>query len=81
LFKILSKVERGDGDERDIALLENVAGLITGKTLCAFGDAAATPVLTTLQHFKEEYVAHVQQGRCPRVASWRAGSVPAIAAH
>ncbi len=79
LFKILGKIERGDGELKDIALLENVAGLITGKTLCAFGDAAATPVLTTLQNFKDEYMAHVKEGRCPLVAPWRAQAVPAAA--
>jgi NADH-quinone oxidoreductase subunit F len=80
LFKILGKLERGDGELKDISLLESVAGLITGKTLCAFGDAAATPVLTTLQHFKDEYVAHVHEGRCPLVAPWRARQVPTAAA-
>jgi NADH:ubiquinone oxidoreductase subunit F (NADH-binding) len=79
LFKILGKIERGDGEPKDIALLENVAGLITGKTLCAFGDAAATPVLTTLQNFKDEYVAHVKEGRCPLVAPWRARQVSTAA--
>jgi NADH-quinone oxidoreductase subunit F len=41
LLNILEKIERGDGEMKDLALLENVAGLIAGKTLCAFGDAAA----------------------------------------
>ena len=72
LFKILQKIERGEGEVKDIALLENVAGLITGKTLCAFGDAAATPALTTIKHFREEYEAHVREGRCPLDANWRA---------
>jgi len=71
LFKILQKIERGEGEMKDIALLENVAGLITGKTLCAFGDAAATPALTTIKHFRQEFEAHVREGRCPLGAPWR----------
>jgi NADH-quinone oxidoreductase subunit F len=71
LFKILQKIERGEGEMKDIALLENVAGLITGKTLCAFGDAAATPPLTTVKHFRQEFEAHVREGRCPLGAPWR----------
>jgi NADH-quinone oxidoreductase subunit F len=80
LFKILRKIERGDGEMKDIALLENVAGLIMGKTLCAFGDAAATPALTTIKYFRDEFEAHVREGRCPIGASWRAGPAP-VAAH
>ncbi len=62
LLNILEKIERGEGEMRDLALLENVAGLIAGKTLCAFGDAAATPALTTLKNFSAEYEAHVREG-------------------
>ena len=80
LFKILLKIERGDGELKDIALLENVAGLIMGKTLCAFGDAAATPALTTIKYFRDEFEAHVREGRCPIGAPWRAGRAP-VAAH
>jgi NADH-quinone oxidoreductase subunit F len=81
LFKILQKLERGEGEMKDIALLENVAGLIVGKTLCAFGDAAATPVLTTMKHFREEFVAHVREGRCTLSAPWRARQAAAAGAH
>jgi NADH-quinone oxidoreductase subunit F len=72
LHRIIGKIERGDGQMDDLALLENVAGNIAGKTLCAFGDAAATPALTTLKHFRHEYEAHVREGRCTIPADWRA---------
>ena len=72
LFKILSKIERGDGDLRDLDLLSSISANIGGKTLCAFGDAAVTPVLTTLKHFRHEYEAHVREGRCTLPADWRA---------
>ena len=50
---------------------------IVGKTLCAFGDAAATPALTTLKLFRAEYEAHIREGRCTVPADWRAGCVAA----
>jgi NADH-quinone oxidoreductase subunit F len=79
LFKILRKIERGEGEMKDLALLENVANNIAGKTLCAFGDAAVTPALTTLKHFRGEYEAHVREGRCTLPAPWRA--MEAVGAH
>ena len=71
LVNIVEKIERGEGELKDLALLENVATLIAGKTLCAFGDAAATPVLTTLKWFKGEYDAYAKQ-RIPASADYRA---------
>jgi NADH-quinone oxidoreductase subunit F len=72
LYKLLSKIESGRGSMRDIDLLGSVANNINGKTLCAFGDAAATPALTTLKHFRHEFEAHVKEGRCTLHADWRA---------
>jgi NADH-quinone oxidoreductase subunit F len=65
---------------RDIDLLVSIGGNIVGKTLCAFGDAAATPALTTVKHFRPEYEAHVREGRCTVPADWRAGRT-AVGAH
>jgi NADH-quinone oxidoreductase subunit F len=72
LYKLLQRVERGEGQMKDIDLLYGVANNIVGKTLCAFGDAAATPVLTTINLFKDEFEAHVRDGRCTLPAPWRA---------
>ena len=72
LFKLLHKIESGQGSMRDIDLLTSVANNVGGKTLCAFGDAAVTPVLTTIKHFRDEYEAHVREGRCTLQADWRA---------
>jgi NADH-quinone oxidoreductase subunit F len=72
LHKILRKIERGEGHIRDLDTLSSVCGNIAGKTLCAFGDAAVTPVLTTLKHFRHEYEAHIREGRCTLPADWRA---------
>jgi NADH-quinone oxidoreductase subunit F len=73
LLKILQRLERGEGQLRDLDLLQSIAGNIGGKTLCPFGDAAIAPVVSTLQHFRHEYEAHVREGRCPLPAPWRCG--------
>jgi NADH-quinone oxidoreductase subunit F len=73
LHKILRRIETGEGTTRDLDLLAAISANVAGKTLCAFGDAAVTPVLTTLKHFRHEYEAHIKEGRCTLPASWRAG--------
>jgi NADH-quinone oxidoreductase subunit F len=73
LYKILRRIERGEGQARDLDMLTSISNNIAGKTLCAFGDAAVTPVLTTLKHFRHEYEAHIKEGRCTLPADWRAG--------
>jgi NADH-quinone oxidoreductase subunit F len=80
LHRLLGKIERGEGQMRDLDLLLSVAGNILGKTLCAFGDAEATPVLSTIAAFRDEYEAHIREGRCTVPAPWRAHS-RVMAAH
>ena len=79
-YKILTRIENGEGEMRDIDLLVSVGNNIVGKTLCAFGDAAATPALTTVKHFRAEFEAHVREGRCTVPADWRAAK-PLVGAH
>jgi NADH-quinone oxidoreductase subunit F len=79
LYKILHKIESGGGQLSDLDLLSSVSNNIAGKTLCAFGDAAVTPVLTTLKNFRHEYEAHIREGRCTLPAEWRARQ--AVGAH
>jgi NADH-quinone oxidoreductase subunit F len=80
LLKLLQRIERGEGQPKDLDLLFGVSSNITGKTLCAFGDAAATPVLTTMKLFRAEYEAHVREGRCVLPSEWRARQ-PVFAGH
>jgi NADH-quinone oxidoreductase subunit F len=80
LHRLLGKVERGEGQMRDLDLLLSVANNILGKTLCAFGDAEATPVLSTIALFRDEYEAHIREGRCTVPAAWRSSS-RVLAAH
>ena len=71
LYRLLHRMLNGQGSPKDIALLQSVASQINGKTLCAFGDAAATPVLTTLKWFKPEFEAYAK-GDIPAPADYRA---------
>ena len=72
IYRILRRIERGEGLMRDLDLLQSISSNIAGKTLCAFGDAAVTPVTTTLKHFRHEYEAHIREKRCTLHADWRA---------
>ncbi len=63
--KILERIVRGEGREGDIALLEDLSDVIKDASLCALGQTAANPVLTTIQYFRDEYEAHVKEKRCP----------------
>jgi NADH-quinone oxidoreductase subunit F len=81
LFKLLRRLEAGEGRPRDLDLLFGVSNNIVGKTLCAFGDAAATPVLSTMKLFRAEYEAHVREGRCTLPAEWRGGQPAFAGAH
>ena len=71
MVQILEKIERGDGELSDLELLESINGRILGKVLCALGEFAVYPVSSYLAHWRDEFVAHVQQGRCPYAGSRR----------
>jgi NADH-quinone oxidoreductase subunit F len=73
LLKILHRIERGEAQMRDLDLLVDVAKNIGGKTLCPFGDAAVAPVLSAVEHFRDEFEAHIREGRCTFPAPWREG--------
>src|SRR3954470_11688182 len=65
MVQILEKIERGDGELEDLALLESINSRILGKVLCALGEFAVYPVQSYITKWREEFVAHIQQGRCP----------------
>ncbi len=65
MLEILNKITDGLGTEEDIAKLEELAGFIKECSLCALGQSAPNPVLSTLKGFRDEYIAHVKEKRCP----------------
>lgn len=75
LYRVVHRIENGQGREEDLDLLNSVAGNIMGRTICALGDAAAMPVQGFLKHFKSEFAWHIEHKSClvPRDVQ-RAGS-------
>ena len=65
MLDILSGITEGRGKEGDIELLEKMAAQIKVTSLCALGQTAPNPVLTTIRYFRDEYEAHIKEGRCP----------------
>jgi NADH-quinone oxidoreductase subunit F len=65
LEQILGRIEGGRGRMEDLDLLLDASDNIRGKTVCALADGAVSPVTGTLKYFREEYEAHIRQGRCP----------------
>jgi NADH-quinone oxidoreductase subunit F len=65
LQRLFQRIERGAGCEEDLDVLLDVAGKMEGQTICAFADAAAWPVQGLLRHFREDFVEHVRQKKCP----------------
>ena len=65
LLEMLEKITSGRGEDGDIEKLESLCHYIKDNSLCALGQTAPNPVLSTLQYFRDEYVAHVHDHRCP----------------
>lgn len=64
LWRIVNRIEHGQGRPEDLDLLKDVAGNIQGRTICALGDAAAMPVQGMLKHYMDEFVYHVEHKHC-----------------
>jgi NADH-quinone oxidoreductase subunit F len=64
LYRVVHRIEHGQGRPEDIDLLNSVADNIQGRTICALGDAAAMPVRAFIKHFRGEFEHHVEHKRC-----------------
>lgn len=65
LYEMLDKITNGQGTMEDIDKLEELCYYIKENALCGLGQTAPNPVLSTLRYFKDEYIAHVKEKRCP----------------
>ena len=65
LLEILDKIIAGNGELEDIDRMEELANYIKSASLCGLGQTAPNPVLSTLRYFRDEYVAHIVEKRCP----------------
>jgi len=65
MYKILTRICAGEGEEEDIAILEELSEAVKDSALCALGGTAPNPVLSTIRYFRDEYEAHIKYKRCP----------------
>ena len=65
MVQILKRLEAGEGDASDIDTLLDACDNILGRSFCALGDGATSPITSSVQYFKDEYVAHWEKGGCP----------------
>ncbi len=65
LVQLLDRLERGEGTEADLETLLDLCDNILGRAFCALGDGATSPITSSIQYFRDEYVAHVTGGGCP----------------
>ena len=64
MYRILHRLEHGEGREQDLDLLLDIAAGIAGKSFCPLGDAALGPVQSSIEHFRDEYLFHIREKRC-----------------
>ncbi|MDD3238153.1 MAG: NADH-quinone oxidoreductase subunit NuoF [Candidatus Gastranaerophilales bacterium] len=65
MLKILEKIVKGQGTMEDLDTLEELAKAVKDGSLCGLGKTAPNPVLSTLKYFRDEYIAHIKDKKCP----------------
>ncbi|MDD4003024.1 MAG: NADH-quinone oxidoreductase subunit NuoF [Clostridia bacterium] len=65
MYEILDKITKGKAKMEDLDKLEELALYIKENSLCGLGQTAPNPILSTLRYFKDEYIAHIKEKRCP----------------
>ena len=63
--EVLDRIVRGEGKEEDIEILEDLSKVMVDASLCALGTTAPNPVLTSIRYFRDEWLAHLKEKRCP----------------
>jgi len=64
ILKILEKIARGSGEDEDLVKLEAIGNAMTKASLCMLGCTAASPVISTLKNFRDEYIEHIHDKKC-----------------
>jgi NADH-quinone oxidoreductase subunit F len=65
LVQILRDLENGTGTEADLDKLLDLCDNIMGRSFCALGDGATSPITSSIKYFRDEYIAHLTNGACP----------------
>ena len=76
MYEILVRITQGLGEEEDLAKLEELGNTIRAASLCGLGQAAPNPVLSTIRHFRGEYIEHIKYKRCPALVCREIVSAP-----
>jgi len=63
VYRVIKRITDGEGKMEDLDLLTDISNNISGRTICALGDAAATPVLSFIKHFRPEFEYYIQYGK------------------
>ena len=65
MLEILTRITEGRGTMEDLQELEELGNTVKANSLCALGQTAANPIISTLTHFRDEYIAHIVDKTCP----------------
>jgi NADH:ubiquinone oxidoreductase subunit F (NADH-binding)/(2Fe-2S) ferredoxin/Pyruvate/2-oxoacid:ferredoxin oxidoreductase delta subunit len=65
MLEIMTRITEGEGQMSDLDVLKTLGEVVKATSLCGLGKSAPNPVLSTLRYFRDEYVAHIEEGRCP----------------
>ena len=65
MLEILTRITEGNGTMQDLEELEELGNTVKSNSLCALGQTAANPIMSTLAHFRDEYIAHIVDKTCP----------------
>ncbi|MBQ6875075.1 MAG: NADH-quinone oxidoreductase subunit NuoF [Lachnospiraceae bacterium] len=65
MLEILTRITEGRGTMKDLEELEELGNTVKANSLCALGQTAANPIISTLTHFRDEYIAHIVDKKCP----------------
>jgi len=65
MLELLTKITDGKGEEADLRTLERLSGVMASTSLCGLGRTAPNPFITSFNHFRDEYLAHIRDRKCP----------------
>ena len=70
LYEIIHRIENGRGTMADLDLLDSIGNQMAGRTICALADAAVFPVRSFTKYFRQEFVHHIEHGKCMVNHKW-----------
>jgi NADH-quinone oxidoreductase subunit F len=65
MVRVLQRLENGQGNEEDLEKLLDICDNVLGRAFCALGDGATSPITSSIQYFRDEYIEHQKRGGCP----------------